>query len=290
MKKNSIAIVCFGITAFSAVPAWSQVLGYGEITGSYTEGDRGDNEPTDDFSTIGIAGAVAYAINPQMRLAFDIALNANNGGEDIFDGQEVGNDGEIAVHFLYDLSAGATIGAYLSGGIAQSERDEPLEEYPFASFGIEGSMAFNEQWSGYAQLAAVDQSDDDLGSGGYKEGYALRLGGTYQFNESTSFYADVQYGEAKDYEDADEDGEFARLALGGETLINATDWAVTYEISRESYVPDEGADSNDTQVVTATLGARYYFGGARPSDLRDAGVIGTPDIVSRASLFTSAAD
>lgn len=265
------------------------MLSYVGVTGAYSSGDRGNGNPDDEFSTLGIEGLVTYGFATGVLLAFEGSYNSNSGGEEIFGGDEPGDDAEIALHVLYDLRPGLTVGGFYSAGLAESVRDDDTEHYPFSAFGVSGSYAINDQFSTYAQVAVVDQPDfDNLSSGGYNEGYAARLGVNYAVNDQTAVYFDVQYGEAEDYEDAGEDGVFERYAIGGETMIGSGNWAFNYEVAQETY--DAVTDSNVVEVTTATLGARYYFGGTTGSDLRDRGILGTPDIMGRASLFTEGLD
>lgn len=142
----------------------------------------------------------------------------------------------------------------------------------------------------YGQLGVVDTliSQDSLSSGGYYQGSVARIGGAYTGFDNTTLYMDLEYGEANDYEDEDEDGVFSQIAIGGETSFNGGPWAITYEASFESY--DALDDDNKVGISALSFGMRYYFGGNNAGSALDAGFIGTPDIMSRASLFTSAND
>lgn len=288
LETKYIAALCLGGMIVAAAPAQAQTLAYVGITASTTNGERVDSgADPDDASAFAIEGLYTYGLGNGINLAVEGNYTTNSGDPAFNFDNELGDNAEIAFHALYTVSPDLTVGGFFSAGFGESVEDDEDTTYPFLTFGISGRYAFNDQISAYAQLAAVNQPEfGDQDSGGYNEGYAARLGAEYAFNDMTAVYFDVQYGEATDYEDPGEDGFFDRFAIGGETTIVGTPWAVTYEVARETTdVPEDG---DALELTTLTLGARYYIGGTTASDVREAGILGTPDIVARASLFTDA--
>lgn len=291
INSKYFTALCLSGMIVAAAPAQAQTLAYAGITASATTGENVDNgDPSDDFSSVSIEGLATYGLGNGVNLAVEGSYNSNSGGQVINDDQaDFGDDAEIAFHVLYSVRPDLTIGGFFSAGIADAVPEDDQETYPFLTLGVSGRYAFNDQISGYAQLAAVNQPEfGDQDSGGYNDGYAARLGVEYAFNDMTTVYFDAQYGEATDYEDPGEDGVFDRFAIGGETMIGDTPWAVNYEVARET--TDVQNDDDALELATLTLGARYYFGGTTASDVREAGILGTPDIIGRASLFTTAHD
>lgn len=283
------AAVCLrGIAAFVG-PVLAETLSYLGVTTGVTKGTNFPSNTEDSMNSSGLEGLFAYGFGNGTTLVFEGEYNDNKGQDSNVFGTDPGADYEVAIHALYEVRPGLTLGGFVSTGLAESDRDRDNERYPFNALGVTGSYSINDKFSTYAQYAVVDQPDfDDLSSGGYNEGYAARLGMNYTLNAGNAFYFDAQYGEAVGYEDSREDGVFERYAIGGETRIGGGAWAVNYEVATESY--DAKFDSNIVEVTTVTLGARYYFGGTTGADLRNNGVIGTPDIMSRASLFTNGLD
>lgn len=288
VQFNSKYITAFCVSGMivAAAPAQAQTLAYAGITAGAANVENPNDNDSDDMSAFGIEGLATYGLGNGVTLAIEGSYNFNSGGEEINFGDEFGDDAEIAFHALYAVNPDLTLGGFFSAGFAESVQDDEDEHYPFLALGISGRYAFNDQISAYGQLAAVDQPEfDDLNSGGYNNGYAARLGAEYAFNDQTAVYFDAQYGEAPDYEFAGEDGTFDRFALGGETTIGNTPWAVNYEVSRlTTDVPNDGDFVEETSL---TLGARYYFGGTTATAVREAGILGTPDIMGRVSLFTN---
>lgn len=284
-NKSAMAASLIALSV-SASAAHADVLAFAGLTGSASYADDNGGSLDETTGRIGVEGTYSYGFDNGIRLAFDVSYETQADGGNF---NEAGDSGELAVHLLYGLRPDLTLGAFVSAGAAESVANEADETYPFIAVGVEGSYLFSDRLTGYAQAAYVDQPDyDTLSSGGYHSGYALRLGMSFDVTDRTSIFADAQFGGAVNYEDTGEDGEFMRLALGGETMIGSSPWAVSYGIAYESY--DAIGDNNHVELATATLGLRYYFGGGRPSDRYRAAVLGTPDIMERASLFTDMLD
>lgn len=273
--------------------AQAQNLSYVGIIG---QGINGTNDPgtgEGSMTALGLEAGLVYALNGQSRIVVEgryldwTSEDDTGAGNLLFD--EPGTELEVALHYLRD-SGSLTYGGFLQVGAAESVENDPSETYKHYAVGLEGTYRINPAYTVYGQIGIADTFDDDnLDSFGYNEGNFARLGAAYTGFANTQLFLDVQAGSSENYEDAGESGAFQRIALGGETRFGSgSNWAATYEISQAKY--DAETDSNIVEVTTVGLGMRYYFGQTQSGDFMDAGAIGTPDIMSRASLFTDFLD
>ena len=293
------------ILAASVQMAQAQDLSYVGIIGQSTTGNQAGNPegdgsafgvPDGDGSAFGVEAGVVYELNNVSRIAvegqyLDWSTDDDDGPGNLFD-EEPGTEASIAIHYLRDAGANLTYGGFLMIGSSVSDEDYAGDNtYEHYAVGIEVTYRINSQFLTYGQLGITDTVDSDLvdDSSGYLGGEFVRLGGAYTGFENTHLFLDVQIGRSDEYEDENEPGEFQRIALGGETRFGADlNWGVTYEIAKAEY--NAVGDSNLIDVTTIGLGMRYYFGGSSAGDMMDVGAIGTPDIISRANLWTSSLD
>ena len=276
--------------------AQAQNLSYIGVIGQLA---GGTNDPDNDNAfalASGFEAGFVYDINSVSRIVAEGRyLNWNSDdddGEENFFDSEPGKEVSVAIHYLRDAGTNLTYGGFLMLGSSVADEDDPVDEtYEHYAIGIEGTYKINDMFTTYGQLGVANTIDDDSvdDSSGYMDGEFVRLGAVYTRFENTNLFLDLQIGRSDEYEDDNEPGEFRRIALGGETSFEAgSDWAVTYEISQAKY--DALNDPDVVNVTTVGLGMRYYFGGSQSRDFMEAGAIGTPDIISRANLYTDTQD
>jgi len=272
--------------------AQAQNLSYIGVIGQSTSGTNRPNKDDGDGAAFGFEAGLVYDINSVSRIVAEGRyLNWNSDDDDgpgnLFD-DEPGKEVSVAIHYLRDAGTNLTYGGFLMLGSSVSDEDDVSDDtYEHYAIGIEGTYKINDMFTTYGQLGVANTIDDDSAddSSGYLGGEFVRLGAVYTRFENTNLFLDLQIGRSDEYEDDDEPGKFQRIALGGETSFGAArNWAVTYEISQAEY--DAVGDPNVIDVTTVGLGMRYYFGGSQSRDFMEAGAIGTPDIISRANLYT----
>lgn len=270
--------------------AQAQNLSYIGVIGQSASGSNELNGDDGDASAMGLEAGLIYNINSASRIVVEGQyLNwSDDGSEDLFD-DAPGSEAQVALHYLRDSGA-FTYGGFLQLGAAEAVKGDADELYKHYAVGLTGMYQINPAFSAYGQIGIADTFDDgNLDSFGYSSGDFARLGGIYSDLANTQLFFDVQVGSSDAYEDDDEPGAFTRIALGGETRFGAgSNWAVTYEVSQAEY--DALGDPDRVEVTTLGLGMRYYFGQTQSGDFTNAGAIGTPDILSRASLFTDQLD
>lgn len=202
--------------------------------------------------------------------------------EPLFD-DDMESEAEISAHYLRDTASGnMTYGAFVSIGASVPDAADDIH---YAALGGQAVYDLNDAFTLYGQLGAVRTVKNESGSGAYN-GPVLRIGAYYEGFQNTSLYLDIEAGSANGYEDADEDGEFYKLSLGGETALNDGPLALTYEAS--SLTLEALNDFNRLETVNVSLGVRYYFGGGNERKMRDAGYIGTPDLIGSANTYVDA--
>ncbi|WP_434287012.1 hypothetical protein [Celeribacter sp. SCSIO 80788] len=279
MKRSQTTLLTFGAALLCATSAYAFQPDMSYVGLSYTGVDARD--PGDSYDYDG--GRVT--IDAGTRLSFGakshVVIDGFYTGFDVDDafgsyyGPEKG--GEIALHYLYDLSPKFTVGGLFAYGmIDQKEDGYDTESMDYTMYGLEGVFDLSPKVALYGQLVATENPGyNDSYWGGMNNGYVARLGGVYDLNASTSLYLDLQYAESEGYEDSDEDGTFNRYAIGGETAFSSKPLAVTYEIA---YMTTEAkGDNNDIESTEFSLGLRYYFGGKGLSETVRSGMLGTPE-------------
>lgn len=147
--------------------------------------------------------------------------------------------------------------------------------------GAEARHAYDDDLNVYGQLAHFDAERDDDSPNGTQHGVLVRLGVTYDAFETTSLFADFQYAATQDYQDNGEDYDFYQLTLGGETMLGASDFALTHDLSLFQSQEITDLDGDELVHATATIGVRYYFGGQRSGS-----TVGTPSVIKLANMFT----
>lgn len=287
--KNHLSPILASALALTAGVASAQDLGYVGLSYEAIEG-TGDAPAfsTGEASVQKVEAMFAYELANGSRVAFEGSFFQYEGeGDDYFD-RNVDVGAEIAAHYLRDAMNGQlTYGAYAAYGEVDADALDSDEQYDYYSIGVQASYNVNDAFTVYGQLGFVDRASDpnDSEEYGFSNGAVVRLGGIYSGFSGTSLYGDLQVGGSESYANDDQPGEMYRVTLGGETQLGAGGWAVTYAVTKEGYRPI--GDDDNMEATSFTLGARYYFGGTTGSDVRDAGFIGSPDLMQRASSLVA---
>ena len=292
MSKLSVKFMSTAALALAvATPVAAQDLSYAGAT--FTQ-FSGTNSPggTDQIGNGGsIEAGFAYNLNGNSRVVLEGTYTEWSTGSngDLFYA-DAGAATEIAAHYLRDAMSGRlTYGAFVTYGSTEAVDGAPSEIYEHFAIGLEAVYEINPMFTVYGQVASVDApSAYSTDSFGYDNGMAYRIGGYYTGLQNTTLFLDYQMGDADRFEDASEPGDFERIALGGETHFGDSSWSMTYSYSSESYLAVNDGDVADMNVFT--IGFRYYFGDTQSSDLIDAGMIGTPEIIRRVSLLPDTVD
>ncbi len=281
--KISTLIFGVGSLALAGTASQAQSIMEGYVGLSYSGHSfvtSGDVTESDTGSSYGLEGAFALNVASGLSLVLDGSyedISANGGG---IIASDVPYTYTVGAHLLYDIAPGYKIGGLVGYGFGESKNGSP-ESYDVLFYGIEGQADFGSGFFGYAQIAAGDVQTANGGSNGFINGYMLRGGLGYAYSASSTFTLDFEYAaETTGFEDDGENGTFYRVKLGGEYLLSSYPIAITYFVGYDYY------ETLGDQILEDTfygIGARYYFGGGNRKSAFDAGIVGSPTIVSHAS-------
>lgn len=292
MSKTRMKLMSTAALAFlAAAPVAAQDLSYAGVTYTTLTGTNSPGSTNQRSTGATLDAGFAYALTGNSRIAVEGTYTewATGDDGDLFYA-DAGAAKEIAIHYLRDAMSGRlTYGGFVAYGSTEAVDGSPGEVYEHLAVGLEGVYEINSNFTAYAQVASVDApSAYSTDSFGYDNGMAYRIGGYYTGLQNTTLFLDYQFGDADRFEDASEPGDFERIALGGETHFGDSSWSMTYSYSSESYLAVNDGDVADMNVFS--VGFRYYFGDTQSSDLIDAGMIGTPEIIRRVSLLPDTVD